>query len=228
MEGRKGYAVTFAGLMKYLMQKIPHQEVMKHGIRTTVYNIPELTIREFVANAIIHQDLTVEGGRPIIEVYSDKVRIINPGTPLVDPDRFIDTPSKSRNPRFARLMREAGLCEERGSGVDRALAEVEKASLPPPLIQAVEGSTIVTVFTHKPFAELSAEDRIRACYQHACLKYEQSDYMNNGSLRGRFGLSQRQYPQVSNVIRDAIDAGRIRPLNEDQPNRVARYVPYWA
>jgi ATP-dependent DNA helicase RecG len=125
-------------------------------------------------------------------------------------------------------MRYAGLCEQRGSGVDRALAEIERASLPPPLIQAVEGSTTVTVFMHKPFAELSAEDRIRACYQHACLMYERSDFMSNSSLRERFGLSTRQYPQVSNVIRDAREAGRIRPLNDDQPNRVARYVPYWA
>lgn len=181
-----------------------------------------------MANAIIHQDFTEQGGRPIIEIYSDKIRIINPGTPLVDPERFIDTPSKARNPIFAELMREAGLCERRGSGVDRALVEIEKELLPPPLIQAIEGSTSVTVFMNKRFAELTAEERVRACYQHACLRYERSDYMSNGSLRSRFGLRPAQYPQVSNVIKDAIDAGKIRPLATDQPNRNARYVPYWA
>ena len=226
-EGRRGYTVTFAALMKYVMERIPHNEVMKHGIRVVVHEIPELAIREFLANAIIHQDLTVTG-RPTVEIYADKIRIINPGTPLVEPDRFIDTPSKSRNPRFARLMRDAGLCEERGSGVDRALSEIEKASLPPPLIQTVEGSTIITIFTRRPFTALSAEDRVRACYQHACLRYEAGNYMSNMTLRERFGLSQKQYSQVSVVIRDAIDAGRVRALNADQPNRVAQYVPYWA
>ena len=227
-EGRKGYTVAFEYLMKYIMERIPHDTVMKHGIRTTVYKIPEPTVREFVANALIHQDFTKKGERPTIEIYSDKLRIINPGIPLVETDRFIDTPSKSRNPDFASLMRSAGLCEELGSGVDRALREIEKASLPPPLIQAVEGSTMITIFLNKPFAEQTAEDRIRACYQHACLRYEQGDYMSNASLRIRFGLAERQYPQVSRVIQDAIEAGRIRPLNDDQANRNARYVPYWA
>ncbi|MCA1837710.1 MAG: hypothetical protein LC674_02770 [Actinobacteria bacterium] len=52
--------------------------------------------------------------------------------------------------------------------------------------------------------------------------------MSNASLRVRFGLGEKQYPQVSNVISEAIEAGRIRPLNEGQANRIARYVPYWA
>jgi predicted HTH transcriptional regulator len=227
-EGARGYTTSFETLMVYLMDRIPHDEIMKHGVRTTVYKIPEPTIREFVANAIIHQDFTQAGGRPIVEFYSDKVRVINPGEPLIEPDRFIDSPSKSRNPSFAKLMRAAGLCEQRGSGVDRALREIERASLPPPLIQAVEGSTIVTIFMNKRFAQLTADDRVRACYQHACLRYEAGDPMSNASLRARFGLGEKQYPQVSEVISNAIAAGRVRPLNEGQGNRVARYVPYWA
>lgn len=153
---------------------------------------------------------------------------INPGEPLVEPDRFIDTPSKSRNPNFAKLMRAAGIVEQRGSGVDRAFREIEKAALPPPLIQTIEGATVVTLFTAKPFSQLTQADRVRACYQHACLQFEQNSPMGNLSLRRRFGLSDKQYPQVSNVIADAIEAGRIKPLNEGQANKIARYVPYWA
>lgn len=228
IEGQRGYAISFELLMIYIMDRIPHRDVMRHGIRTTEYKIPEITMREFVANAIIHQDFTRQGERPTVEIYSDKVRIINPGTPLVPTDRFIDSPSKSRNPKFATLMRTAGLCEQLGSGVDKALREVERAMLPPPLIQSVEGSTSVTIFMNKPFNQLTADDRVRACYQHACLMYEAGDPMSNGSLRVRLGLGEKQYPQVSNVIGDAIAAGRIRPLNEGQANRIARYVPYWA
>ena len=228
IEGQRGYAVAFETLMKHIMERIPHSDVMKHGIRTTEYKIPEITIREFVANAIIHQDFTKQGERPVVEIYSDKIRISNPGTPLIPTDRFIDTPSKSRNPKFANLMRTAGLCEQLGSGVDRALRAIEDAMLPPPLIQDVEGSTVVTVFMRKPFAALTPDDRIRACYQHACIQHEVGEYMSNGSLRVRFGLGDKQYPQVSEVISNAIAAGRIRPQQEGQPNRLARYVPYWA
>lgn len=226
-EGIRGYAVGFEAVLKFVLGRIPHSEVMLHGVRKTVYKIPEVAIREFLANAFIHQDFTVNG-RPTVEIYSDKVRIINPGEPLIPTDRFINANSKSRNPSFSRMMREAGLCEERARGVDLAIAEIEKAALPPPLIMAAEDSTTITIFMQKPYRDWSAEDRIRACYQHACLRYEDGEPMSNASLRERLGLASTQHSQVSNLISDAIAAEMIRPLNEGQANRIARYIPYWA
>lgn len=226
-EGARGYAVGFEAALKFILGRIPHSEVMLHGVRKTVYKIPEKAIREFFANALIHQDFTVPG-RPLVEIYSDKVRIINPGEPLIPTDRFINANSKSRNASLSRLMREAGLCEERARGVDLAISEIEKASLPPPLIMAAEESTTITIFMQKPYRDWSAEDRIRACYQHACLRYEDGEPMSNASLRERLGLATTQHSQVSNLISDAIAAGMVRPLNEGQANRIARYIPYWA
>lgn len=227
-EGRRGYAVVFETLLKNIMSAISLGESFEGGIRVVQYAIPEVAIREFVANALVHQDFTRQGERPTFEVFSDRIRITNPGVPLIDPDRFIDSPSRSRNAGFAQLMRKAGLCELRGSGVDRALRAIEQLALPPPLIQSVEGSTMVTLFREKPFAKLTPEERVRACYQHACVSYEAGEAMGNGSLRERFGLSRKQYPQISNVIRDAVAAGRIVPQSEDQGKRYAKYVPYWA
>ena len=117
------------------------------------------------------------------------------------------------------------MCEQRGSGVDRALEAIEAQNLPPPHWKVVEGSTVVTMFKEKPFASLSREDRMRGCFQHASLRMEANEPMSNASLRQRFGLSQRQYPQVSEIIRDCIEEGWIRPLTGDQSNRLARYVP---
>jgi predicted HTH transcriptional regulator len=226
-EGSRGYAVGFEAVLKFILEKLPQSEVIAGGLRKTVYKIPELAIREFLANAFIHQDFTVNG-RPTVEIYKDKVRIINPGEPLIPTDRFINANSKSRNASFARLMREAGICEERARGVDLAISEIEKASLPPPLIMAAEESTTITIFMQKPYRDWSAEDRKRACYQHACLKYEDGEPMSNASLRERLGLASTQHPQVSNLISDSIESGLIRPLNDGQANRVARYIPYWA
>ena len=228
MEGQRGYAVVFENLLEAIMSPLIEGESFEGGKRSIKYAIPEEAIREFAANAIVHQDFTKQGERPTFEVFSDRVRILNPGAPLVEPERFIDTPSKSRNPGFANLMRKAGLCELRGSGVDRAVRAIEKAVLPPPLIQSVEGSTIVTVFKERPFAKLTPEERIRACYQHASLRYEGGEAMSNSSLRARFGLSKKQYPQISIVIRDAVDAGWIVPQNEEQGKRYAKYIPRWA
>lgn len=226
--GRLGYVGAFPIMLNYILARIPHREVMEHGVRRTVYEIPADAIRELVANALIHQDFTTAGDGPLIEIYSDRIRIINPGKPLIDPDRFIDAPPRSRNVKLAQLMRRCGLCEERGSGIDRALTAIEKSSLPPPLFQVVEDTTVVTVYRRRPFADMTKEERVRACYQHACLRFEAGEPMSNASLRARFGISDKQYPQASIVIKDAIEAEFIRPLDEAQPNRNARYVPYWA
>jgi ATP-dependent DNA helicase RecG len=59
------------------------------------------------------------------------------------------------------------------------------------------------------------------------MRFESSEPMSNASFRKRLGLSDGQYPQVSIVIREAIEQGWIRPLNEDQSNRNARYVPFY-
>lgn len=125
-------------------------------------------------------------------------------------------------------MRDMKLCEQRGSGVDRAIEAIEAYVLPPPLFASVDDSTVVTLFRERPFPALSQAERIRACYQHACLRHQSNDFLSNGSLRSRFGMPARQYPQISIVISDAIEAGLICPVEEDQGKRNARYVPIWA
>jgi ATP-dependent DNA helicase RecG len=124
-------------------------------------------------------------------------------------------------------MKRLGYCEERGSGVDRAIEEIEKATLRAPLFQEIESTTAVTVFQDSSFRDMTKEERIRACYQHACLRFERGLRLSNADLRTRFGLTDKQSTQASNVIRGAQDALLIRPADADQANRTARYVPFW-
>ncbi|MBZ9775194.1 ATP-binding protein [Mesorhizobium sp. CO1-1-8] len=226
--GNKGYGVTFEALLNYIMERVPHREEMQHGKRITVYDMPRVAIREILANAIIHQDFTASGDGPVVEIFPDWLKITNSGEPLISTDRFIDAPSRSRNDRFRGLMHQLGFCEERGSGIDRAVSAIERAILPPPLFQAEEGTTVTTLYGPRPFANMTTEERIRACYQHGCLMFESGDRMSNSTLRARLGLSDRQAPSVTPVINDTKDAGLIRPVGEDQANRNARYIPAWA
>lgn len=61
----------------------------------------------------------------MIEIFDDRMEITNPGRPLVSPDRFLDTPPRSRNEALASFMRRVGICEERGSGVDKVVFQTE-------------------------------------------------------------------------------------------------------
>jgi predicted HTH transcriptional regulator len=189
-EGGKGYASGFEGLVSYIMDQLPSNEVIENALRKRVKVYPVKAVREFVANALIHQDFTVTGTGVMIEIFPDRIEITNPGVPLVDINRFIDTAPKSRNESLASLMRRLNICEERGSGIDRAIEAIEAFQLPAPKFVRGDDYTRVTVFAPIPLSKMKIEDRIRACYQHTCLYYVSNQPVNNQSVRKRFNISK--------------------------------------
>jgi len=123
-EGGKGYACGFEGLIGFVNNLIPANEIIHQAFRKTVPMYPELAVRELVANALIHQDLFVSGSGPMVEIFEDRIEITNPGVPLVATERFLDSPPRSRNEALASLLRRIGICEERGSGIDKVVFQI--------------------------------------------------------------------------------------------------------
>lgn len=52
--------------------------------------------------------------------------------------------------------------------------------------------------------------------------------MTNSSLRERLKMSEKQRNQVTNLIAEAVGAGRIKRKDPEAGNKFAEYVPYWA
>jgi ATP-dependent DNA helicase RecG len=227
-DGRKGYASGFAGLIDFMNALLPRNEVIGKAFRKDVPMYPEPAIRELVANALIHQDFSVTGSGPMVEIFVDRMEITNPGLPLVKTDRFLDTPPRSRNEALASLMRRAGICDERGSGVDKVVFQTELYQLPAPIFETPEGNTRAVLFAHRKLNEMDRADRVRACYLHACLRYVERNPMTNSSLRDRFGIEEQNSAIASRIIRDAIEDGRIKPHDPDQGKKYAKYLPFWA
>lgn len=225
-EGAKGYAAGFTALIDYIDGLIPRNEEIGKALREERPLYPPIAIRELVANALIHQDLTVTGAGPMVEVFSDRVEITNPGKPLVDPARFVDMPPRSRNEALAALMRRMGICEEQGSGVDKALTAVELFQLPPPDFRTDGDNVRVSLYAPRNFASMSPAEKVRACYQHATLRYLAGQKMTNATLRERFGLSATNAAAVSRIIREALEAEVIRFADPSAPK--SGYVPLWA
>jgi len=225
--GIKGYALGFAGLMEWINSQLPANEEIGKALRKETRMYPEIAIRELVANALIHQDLT-EKGFPMIEIFTDRIEISNPGTPLVTPDRFIDA-YLSRNEKLADLMRRLGFCEEKGSGMDKVIFYNELYQLPAINVIVAENRTRVSIYSYKTLNDLDKKEKIRACYQHACLKYVSNEKMTNQSLRDRFKIEDHNYSIASRIIRDALED---RVIKEDDPENKSRkyasYVPFWA
>lgn len=226
--GRKGYASGFEGLIEFINALLPRNEVFGKALRKEVPMYPEPAIRELIPNALIHQDFFISGAGPMVEVFSDRMEITNPGVPLVKPERFLDNPPRSRNEALASFMRRIGICEERGSGVDKVVFQTELYQLPAPIFETVEGSTRAILFAHKTLREMGRADRSRACYLHACLRYVERDPMTNSSLRERFGIAKQNSAMVSRIIREATEDGWIKPYDPDQGKKHAKYIPCWA
>ena len=224
--GDKGYAVIFESIIKYINTIIPKNEIIEEALRKEVSMYPEIAIREAVANSLVHQDFNITGAGPMVEIYSDRIEVTNPGNPLVKTDRFIDNPPKSRNEQLASFLRRIGVCEERGSGFDKIVYSTEFYQLPAPKIEVYDESTKVTLFAHKPYEDMSKEDKIRACYMHACLKYVSNEHLTNASLRQRFGIEQNS--AVSKLIKKALDDRKIKPYDKETAPRYMEYIPYWA
>lgn len=227
-EGTRGYASGFAGLIEWIDSQLPRNEVIGQALRQAVPLFPELAVRELVANALIHQDFSIGGTGPMIEIFEGRIEITNPGSPLIDIQRLLDHAPRSRNEMLARFMRRVGICEERGTGVDKVVWETEYHQLPPPIWEQQDGAFRVTLFAPKALREMDRQEKIHACYLHACLRYVNREPVTNTSLRERFRVEAGNSAIVSRIIRDAIEAGMIKPFEEGQAKKAARYLPWWA
>jgi ATP-dependent DNA helicase RecG len=129
----------------------------------------------------------------------------------------------------ATNRRRMGICEEKSSGIDKVVTTIEMYQLPAPAFTVRHQRTVVIIYGSRPFDEMLRDARIRACYQHAALKYVMSQPMTNRSLRERFGLSETKSASISQVIAATIDEKLIKADETAGDSRcVARYLPFWA
>ena len=228
VESTKGYASGFHDLVSHIRAWTPSNEVLGPAFRREVPMFPEVAIRELVANALIHQDFTATGTGPMVEIFDRRLEISNPGEPLIDTKRFLDTQPRSRNEKLASLMRRLNICEERGSGIDKVVDAVEMHALPAPVFQRPPGFTRAMLFAHKPLRDMDRGERLHACYMHACLRYVTQRSMTNSSLRKRLGIAEKNSALASRILSDAVGDGLIAVANPAAGTRARRYLPFWA
>ena len=226
--GTKGYASGFEGLIGYINGLLPSNEVIGEAFRKTVPGFPDLVVRELVANALIHQDFHITGTGPMVEIFEDRIEITNSGAPLVDIQRFVDSPPRSRNESLASFMRRIGICEERGSGWDKVVLQCELYQLPAPHVEVTGDNTRVVLFAPRPLSSMDRAERVWAIYLHACLKYVSREYVTNRSVRTRFGIDVKNSARASRLISESVEQGVIVPDDPMAAPRLMRYVPWWA
>jgi len=228
--GQKGYAVGFEGLIEFLKAMLPGSEIIQKALRVETTLYPEIALRELIANALIHQDFSIRGSGPMIEIFYDRIEISNPGKllPSKSIDRLIRTTPESRNEILASAFRRYNICEERGSGLEKTVIPVELFGLPPLKFEELDNFFRVTIYSPRNFDQMTKNEKIEACYQHSIIKYFAEGGMTNKSLRERFKLNENYRSQISRLIKDSIDLGKIKPKDiTNISDKYSIYVPYW-
>lgn len=224
----KGYAVCFEEAIRHIMTLIPQNEVIETAFNEKFIMFPEKAIREILGNLCIHQDLTIKGRGPVVEIFDSKIEATSMGTLLIEPDRIIDTAPHARNENMAQFLRLIHICEARGSGFDRMEEGMRDLKIPAPKVECGEDFCRTLLYWHKSFADWSKDERIKTCYIYVCYCYVNEIPVTNVVLRERFGLGEESRTQVSKVIKATLDEGLIKLFDDTTAPRYYRYIPYWA
>ena len=225
----RGVAVGFENLLMYIRHFLPLSEEIyeSSGRRFEQTDYPPIVVREAIANQIVHQDFSIVGSRPVVEIFDNRVEITNPGAPLNEANRLLDLPPISRNEELANLFKKIGLVESRGSGIDKIVITLEEENLPAPDISSKGDNTVLTLYERKKLIDMNDKERINAIYYHAAILFVENDYLTNYSVRKRFGLSDKQSSLASKVISLAVQSKLIKPYNEEAGNKFMQYIPFW-
>ncbi len=124
-------------------------------------------------------------------------------------------------------------CEEIGEQIsalsNSACLHRQPYQLPAINILVQHNRTTVSMYSYKTLNENDKQEKINACYQHACLKYVSNEKMTNQSLRERFKIEEQNSAIASRIIRDTLDAKMIKEDDPDSNSRkFKKYIPYWA
>lgn len=225
-----GYALCFEDFLEFIVAEVPSDERIEAAFRADEPIYRTVVLRELIANAIVHQDFEVNGSHVLVEMYEDRVEVINRGEPILEVVRFVEN-TKPRNPDLAKILRELKMCESRGSGLQRVLDENDRFGRPDPQFRTGDQITTAVLIGRQNFVDMPVDERVWAAFMHCCLKWVSNDYLTNASMRKRFGLPDNKSSFVSNVISAAVDQKLIapRPTAQLTPSkRNAKYVPFYA
>jgi predicted HTH transcriptional regulator len=128
--------------------------------------VPPGALREALIIAVAHADYAQRVGPIRVAVFEDRIEIENPGIllPGLTLEDLHDGVSRVRNRVIARVLRELGLVEQWGTGVQRMIAACTAAGLPAPEFAELGFRFRVTLRTERVAAPRldPVEDRILA------------------------------------------------------------------
>ena len=146
--------------MAFIQRQLNVRSEIRGINRYDIYELPLDALREAVVNAIIHRDYSFKGTSINVEVYDDRVEIVNPGgLPQGLDKKDFGKLSVRRNLILADLFHRMGKVERIGSGIRRMRDMMRAANLKPPKFEVT--TFFKAIFYRNPEYSLKATQKTR-------------------------------------------------------------------
>ncbi len=190
----------FNAAVLFLMKHLNRRSEIIGVNRKDIYELPFEALREAIANAIIHRDYSVRGTSLVVEVYDDRVEIVNPGVFPRHRKKEFGKISVRRNEHIADLFFRMDKVERAGTGIRRMREAMASAGLMAPKIMQ---SGFYTIVFKRP-VEKGAENLT----QKIPRKYPEELTRNQlnilGLLEGDDSLTREQLAEKLNISPETI------------------------
>jgi len=131
---RDDLLTQFNEAVEFLKKHLNIRSEIKGINREDIYEIPFEVLREAIVNAIMHRDYSIAGTQVSIEVYDDRVEIVNPGGLLKGLSiKELGTLSIRRNELIADLFFRLHKVERIGMGIKKMKEAMTTAGLREPV-----------------------------------------------------------------------------------------------
>lgn len=116
-----------------------------------VYELPTQSIRELIANAVVHRSYN-DPGKIQIALYDDRLEVTSPGMLLngISIQKMKEGYTKLRNSAIAEACAYMKIIEKWGSGIPRLFQECKEYGLPEPELIDLEGDFRVNMYRNNP------------------------------------------------------------------------------
>ena len=115
-------------------------------------------LREAITNAVMHRDWFFDGANVFVEIYTDRIEVVSPGS-LPKGVTLADLGRKSvrRNALVSDLLHRIDFVEKAGTGIRRIRDEASAQDCPEPQFEA--NSFVTVTFRPNPEVRAEAEER---------------------------------------------------------------------
>ena len=130
---------------RLVLEEIGYELVVIGVTRYELPRLPDVVLREAIANAVAHRSYEASGASIRIEIRPDRVTVVSPGA-LPEPVTIdnIREQNAARNLQVIKTLRRHGLAEDAGRGVDVIQDEMASNLLAPPTFED-DGSSVRVV-----------------------------------------------------------------------------------